>query len=72
MTKDKDKWIFEFTPPTEKEQFESFCYEMYMKMKDEVLTWEGKVTKTTSEEYIKKNKSMLKKQFKRMNKKGNL
>ena len=68
---DKDEWIVEYTPPTKKELFEGFCYEMFLKYRDEVMAWEKKLPKTTSEEYISKNKSMLKKEFKRQQKKGN-
>ena len=72
MKKKEDDWFFETTPPTEAELFDQFCYEMYMKHKDEVYAWERKIPSTTSEEYISKNKSLLRKEFKRMNKKGNL
>ena len=63
---------FKSPTPTEKQRFEQYCQHMYMAMKDEVFHWEKKVTDISPEEYIKKNKSMLKKQFKRLNKKGNL
>jgi len=68
----KDETIVTWTPPTEKEQFDSFCYEMYLKMKDEHVAWEGKLPNTSSKDYIKKNKTMLEKEFKRLRKKGNL
>ena len=64
--------IISWEPPTEKELFEQFCYEMYMKHKDEVYEWEKRMPSITSEQYIKKNKSLLKKEFKRIQKKGNL
>ena len=68
---DKDP-IITFTPPTEEELFEQFCYEMYMKHKDEVYEWEKRMPSITSKEYIKKNKALLRKEFKRIQKKGNL
>ena len=69
---EKDFEIPSWEPPTEKEQFESFCYEMYLKMKEEYLHWENKIPNTSSKDYIKKNKSMLEKEFKRLRKKGNI
>lgn len=68
----KNDTVFKSTPPTEKQMFEQYCQDMYMAMKDEVFHWEKRVTNVSQEEYISKNNSMLKKQFKRLNKKGNL
>lgn len=62
----------EFTPPTEEELFEMFCYEMFLKHKDEKLVWEGKHVDITSDDYKNQNKSFLEKEFKRLRKKGNL
>ena len=61
-----------FTPPTEEELYDMFCYEMFLKHKDEKLDWEGEHTNITSENYKNKNKSFLEKEFKRLRKKGNL
>ena len=68
---DKDP-IITFTPLTEKELFEQFCYEMYMKHKDEVYEWEKRMPNKTSKQYIKENRSLLEKEFKRIHKKGNI
>tara|TARA_B110000305_G_C18812775_1_gene347771 strand:+ start:131 stop:340 length:210 start_codon:yes stop_codon:yes gene_type:complete len=62
----------EFTPPTKEEIFENFCYEMFLRHKDEKLDWEGEHVNITSENYKNKNKSFLEKEFKRLRKKGNL
>ena len=61
----------EFTPPTEEELYDMFCYEMFLQHKDEKLDWEGEHTNITSENYKNKNKSFLEKEFKRLRKKGN-
>jgi hypothetical protein len=69
---DKDNFRIEFAPPTEEEIFENFCYDMFLKHKDEKLEWEGKHIDITSEDYKNNNKSFLDKEFKRIRKKGNL
>jgi hypothetical protein len=61
----------EFTPPTEEELYDMFCYEMFLQHKDEKLDWEGEHINITSENYKNKNKSFLEKEFKRLRKKGN-
>ena len=61
-----------YTPPTEEEFFEMFCYEMFLRHKDEKFDWENKHVDISSKEYKKENKSFLKKEFKRLRKKGNL
>ena len=62
----------EYTPPTEEELFDMFCYEMFLKHKDEKLVWERKHVDITSDDYKNQNKSFLEKEFKRLQKKGNL
>lgn len=61
-----------YTPPTEEELYDMFCYEMFLKHKDEKLVWEQEHVDITSDEYKNKNKSFLEKEFKRLRKKGNL
>jgi hypothetical protein len=48
-----------FTPPTEEELYDMFCYEMFLQHKDEKLDWEGEHINITSENYKNKNKSFL-------------
>lgn len=57
---ESNDWDYVTPPPTEEELFEIFCYEMYLKHRDEVFAWEGKMPTTTSEDYIKKNLDIIK------------
>ena len=52
-------WDYVTPPPTEEELFEMFCYEMYLKHRDEVFAWEGKMPTISAEKYVSKNKTML-------------
>ncbi|MBE26276.1 MAG: hypothetical protein CMN33_01160 [Saprospirales bacterium] len=69
---DDNDFEITYTPPTEEELYEMFCYEMFLRHKDEKLDWEGKVTNLSSTDYKNNNKSFLDKEFKRLRKKGNL
>ena len=59
----EDKIGVKWKPPTPEQLFDMFCYEMFLKNKDE---------NEPPTEYIEKNKSFLEKEYKRMRKKGNL
>jgi hypothetical protein len=65
-----EDWDYVTPPPTEEELFEMFCYEMYLKYRDEVFEWEGKMPTATSEDYIKKNLDMIKDLYKEQQKNG--
>ena len=54
-----------FTPPTEEELFEMFCYEMFLKHRDEKLNWEGEQVKITFNQYKNKNKEFLEQEYKK-------
>jgi hypothetical protein len=43
---------------------------MYLKYRDEVFEWEGKMPTATSEDYIKKNLDMIKDLYKEQQKNG--
>ena len=54
-----------FTPPTEEELFEMFCYEMFLKHRDEKLNWEGEQVKITFNQYKNNNKEFLEQEYKK-------
>ena len=68
----EDKIGVKWKPPTPDQLFDMFCYEMFLKNKDEKEAWENKLSNEPPTEYIEKNKSFLEKEYKRMRKKGNL
>ena len=55
----------EFTPPTEEELFDMFCYEMFLKHRDEKLNWEGEHVKITFSQYKNNNKEFLEQEYKK-------
>ena len=67
-----DKINLKLEPPTPEQEFDMFCYEMFLKNKDEREIWEKTSVHPSPVTYIKKNRSFLEKEFKRMRKKGNL
>ncbi len=60
-----DDFEISFTPPTEEELFEMFCYEMFLKHRDEKLHWEGEHVKITFNHYKNKNKGFLEQEYKK-------
>ena len=66
------KSVIGWKTPTKEEEFDLFCYDMYMAMKDEVYEWEKKMPTIQSTEYIEKNKTMLKQEFMKLKNKGKL
>ena len=53
-------------------EFEMFCYEMFLKHKDEKLEWENKHVTINPEQYLNKNRDFLEKEYKRLRKKGKI
>ena len=60
-----DEIEIEYTPPTEEELFEMYCYEMFLRHRDEKLNWEGEHVKITFNQYKNNNKEFLEQEYKK-------